>query len=231
MSILDDLDKKISNISVGAIQKTKEVSEQLKITKLIKETENNIYQLYAKIGELYYKDASENQLYELCQTIRNLESDLDEYNKILSRLKGTAICSTCGAEIPSGSVFCIKCGNKVENVISNNAMCPSCGALVKIGASFCNKCGFQFSLKNNQDMLLNDRIQEFPQPIKKVEYFSNKKNCVYCGALIVSDNKFCVSCGKMIVSEESEINVCPQCGKVLKPNQIFCTGCGHKMEY
>jgi membrane protease subunit (stomatin/prohibitin family) len=46
-------------------------------------------------------------------------------------------CQSCGAEIPSGSKFCINCGNKVGGGIS----CPECKADVPPGSKFCLNCG------------------------------------------------------------------------------------------
>jgi len=46
-------------------------------------------------------------------------------------------CKSCGAEIPSGSKFCINCGDKVGGGIS----CPECKADVPPGSKFCLNCG------------------------------------------------------------------------------------------
>ena len=51
----------------------------------------------------------------------------------------TVICTSCGAEIPSGSAFCGKCGGKV--VVNKNKICPKCGSSVPYDDVFCNNCG------------------------------------------------------------------------------------------
>lgn len=48
-------------------------------------------------------------------------------------------CTGCGAEIPAGSAFCGKCGNKV--VVNKNRICPRCGNSVPYDDVFCNNCG------------------------------------------------------------------------------------------
>ncbi|WP_417168722.1 zinc ribbon domain-containing protein [Terrihalobacillus insolitus] len=50
--------------------------------------------------------------------------------------KNTA-CSKCNAQIPSGSKFCLECGEKVETT----AFCISCGETLPTDAKFCSKCG------------------------------------------------------------------------------------------
>lgn len=45
-------------------------------------------------------------------------------------------CSNCGAELPQGSKFCGKCGNKILSI----SYC-SCGAALKPGVKYCGRCG------------------------------------------------------------------------------------------
>jgi len=47
------------------------------------------------------------------------------------------ICSNCGQTAPAGSLFCGKCGTKLQTT----KFCPACGAQVNGGDSFCGKCG------------------------------------------------------------------------------------------
>ena len=44
-------------------------------------------------------------------------------------------CSTCGAENPGGSKFCLQCGTALA------IACEQCGAALPAGARFCNECG------------------------------------------------------------------------------------------
>lgn len=63
------------------------------------------------------------------------------------------ICSECGAEIPSGSDFCYRCGAMAKNplrydeeddvVISN--YCFKCGAAIGKDDQYCMKCGASLS--------------------------------------------------------------------------------------
>lgn len=46
-------------------------------------------------------------------------------------------CSKCSAQIPSGSKFCLQCGEKVSDVL----YCMNCGEKLPPNAKFCLKCG------------------------------------------------------------------------------------------
>ena len=48
-------------------------------------------------------------------------------------------CTSCGAELPSGTRFCPECGTEVPT----GATCPSCGEQVQAGERFCRYCGTQ----------------------------------------------------------------------------------------
>jgi hypothetical protein len=57
------------------------------------------------------------------------------------------ICSKCGASVPEGRKFCIKCGaafsSKAEppETTQRNANCAKCGAPILPGRAFCGSCG------------------------------------------------------------------------------------------
>ena len=57
-------------------------------------------------------------------------------------------CTSCGAEVPFGSLFCTSCGTSVAASTSaqrassaSGSPCPNCGANVPAGYLFCTACG------------------------------------------------------------------------------------------
>lgn len=54
---------------------------------------------------------------------------------------GKQFCTSCGAQIPEGSLFCQECGQR----ISKESVCPNCGAALSPGAPFCGQCGTRVS--------------------------------------------------------------------------------------
>jgi len=47
------------------------------------------------------------------------------------------VCSKCGSRIPSGSKFCLECGEMVKDA----RHCTGCGQTLPPGAKFCMNCG------------------------------------------------------------------------------------------
>jgi predicted amidophosphoribosyltransferase len=69
-------------------------------------------------------------------------NDRNQYNNTpiqnqYSSNQGAAKCSKCGSQIPSGSKFCLECGNKVQDTLS----CSGCGEKLPPNSKFCLKCG------------------------------------------------------------------------------------------
>ena len=46
-------------------------------------------------------------------------------------------CSNCGTSNDKDSLFCKKCGNKLEKI----KICPKCNNSVSMDSAFCSKCG------------------------------------------------------------------------------------------
>ena len=58
----------------------------------------------------------------------------------ISKGEGNIVCSSCLANIKSGSKFCPECGTKVE-LVKKNKFCPECGTSAPEGTKFCMECG------------------------------------------------------------------------------------------
>lgn len=66
-------------------------------------------------------------------------------------------CIKCGADIPEESVFCLKCGEKVQNVeayenVQNigGEYCPLCGVQNAVDSEFCFRCGNRLKRRKKQ---------------------------------------------------------------------------------
>lgn len=51
--------------------------------------------------------------------------------------QSTINCNKCGSKIPTGSKFCLECGDKVQDAL----FCANCGEKVPPNSKFCLKCG------------------------------------------------------------------------------------------
>lgn len=153
MAILDEIDKKISQLGQNAIKKTKDMSESVKISAALREEEDKQTQLYRKIGEYIYEncqDTADGQIKIWCADIMASKAQMLQYKERLKMLKGAVICSNCGAAVSSDSVFCNACGARIEErkqekvdtgQFSAGRTCPNCGISVGKEALFCISCG------------------------------------------------------------------------------------------
>jgi len=53
--------------------------------------------------------------------------------------QNSTVCSSCNAQIPTGSKFCLQCGQKVNEPL----FCLNCGEKLPPDAKFCLKCGIK----------------------------------------------------------------------------------------
>lgn len=51
--------------------------------------------------------------------------------------QSTINCCKCGSKIPTGSKFCLECGEMVQDA----TFCPNCGEKIPSDSKFCLKCG------------------------------------------------------------------------------------------
>ena len=55
------------------------------------------------------------------------------------------ICPKCKTENKDGSIFCVKCGEKIVN---QDRTSPNCGSLADPDSRFCMECGYRFDSNN-----------------------------------------------------------------------------------
>ena len=65
-------------------------------------------------------------------------------------------CRRCGAELLDTDTFCVKCGQKVEEL----PRCPKCGEILREGTKFCHKCGA--AVGENEDAIQKPEDDEIP---------------------------------------------------------------------
>lgn len=76
------------------------------------------------------------------RTIGNQIGEMTEnamYNITNQENDDNRFCTTCNAQLPSGAMFCMSCGTKVE-ITEDKSICPTCGMKTPKGA-FCINCG------------------------------------------------------------------------------------------
>ena len=150
MAIYDSIKDKLTQTSQSAVSKVKDLSETVRLNTEISDIENQINDLYCKMGyEIYiaYKDKPLEEVKELIEQITELHVQIDQSKQLIQAMQAVNSCPNCGNRIKPGMVFCSSCGVKlpepelIEEPEGKAAFCSKCGAPVVGDADFCMSCG------------------------------------------------------------------------------------------
>ena len=154
MAFFNDLRRRVTASGQNAIQKTKDMTEISKLNSLISEREQSIDAACLRIGKLYaelHREDFEPGFAEDIASIAHDEEKIAELRARIMGIRGTALCVSCGSEIPASAAYCENCGARQKSgagIIS----CPGCGQPVQSGSSFCQFCGIAISAAAPDDM-------------------------------------------------------------------------------
>lgn len=113
IEFFDDLGRKISQAGQSAVQKTKEMTDIVKLNSSIADEEKKIRNSYAEIGKLYvslHGEEHEPDFDELMADVHEAEEKINDYRKQIGNIKGIVKCEKCGADVPANSSYCNSCG-------------------------------------------------------------------------------------------------------------------------
>ena len=153
MAFFDEMDRKLSQFGQSVSNKSREVSEGMRLSSAIKAEEEKQNNLYREVGKYYFENCAANaegQLKVLCDQIVASMELTSQYKQQQNILKGMVSCPNCGAQISANSGFCNVCGSKIEKQVSPapqpgaGKICPKCQKTVEADALFCTFCGNQF---------------------------------------------------------------------------------------
>lgn len=81
----------------------------------------------------------------MLQQLDQMEKEKVVLNKRILAVQGLRKCESCENVLPLDSLFCNKCGEKLQPLFAsdemNKNMCSKCGADLSDGAAFCTSCG------------------------------------------------------------------------------------------
>lgn len=193
MGFFDDLGKKVTDAGQKTIQKTREMSETVKINSLITDEEKRLNRTYSQIGELFvsmYGENCDEAFAGMVSNVLECRKKIEQYHNQIQEIKGVQRCEKCGAEVPRGAAFCSTCGAEMPQIQMMNqerlVKCENCGAMMKEETRFCTQCG-----KPVSDSEITDGIEEENVSIEEEE----ERTCSNCGAKIIGDSAFCTECG------------------------------------
>lgn len=133
-------------------------SELRKCNDRFKELEGSIAAAFNEIGKKFYEDNKENRLsgsmyQELVDSVTAMYEEQYMIEKKILALQDMRKCTECGNILSLDSVFCNKCGARLEElpqeIFGGNAeqtmqtspICAVCGAPLENDAVFCSVCG------------------------------------------------------------------------------------------
>lgn len=109
--------------------------------------EGKIRETLIQIGIVYlekHREDCEPEYKGFIQQIKALEEQKETLERNKLAAQGLRMCEHCRQIITLDSVFCNKCGSKLEPLEISSAggrFCPSCGASLAEGDAFCTACG------------------------------------------------------------------------------------------
>lgn len=119
MKFWEDVSRTASDAANYTVKKAGELTNAAKVRYRLHLAETKLAVTYEGIGRLYYSAVMDGD--DTTEAISGLMADITEINAEiaackaqLADFKNRRICPKCGAEIPSDSAFCKKCGAKVE---------------------------------------------------------------------------------------------------------------------
>ena len=150
-NVTTNVTTKLNSLGQTVSTQTSLFAETTKLNSRISDEERQINAFYEQLGKNYFESNKDNENAEYKELIMNIKdamARIKSYQEQLRSAKGFRACPQCGNEVPTGSMFCSVCGNKmpvVENTQAAGApapfTCPGCGAEFNPGMTFCNKCG------------------------------------------------------------------------------------------
>ena len=245
MAFFDEMDRKLSQFGQSVSNKSREVSEGMRLSSAIKAEEEKQNNLYREVGKYYFENCAANaegQLKVLCDQIVASMELTSQYKQQQNVLKGMVSCPNCGAQISANSGFCNVCGSKIEKQVSPapqpgaGKICPKCQKTVEADALFCTFCGNQFEAQPAAPAYEEPVTPANEEPATPANeepaapaYEEPAAPAYEEPAAPVYEEPAAPAYEEVHIPEVT-VPTCVKCGAVLEEGQKFCTVCGTKVE-
>jgi predicted nucleic acid-binding Zn ribbon protein len=151
MALFDDIKKKVTDTTQGAVKATKELAETARLNSQISEAQRKLANLQSQLGRMYFEKygaEAEPPFNEICTAIIAANEQIAKLQLDIQMVKGVKHCPNCGNDVPMSSAFCGKCGSAVANPAQVQPVeavevlrCVHCGEELESGSLFCGSCG------------------------------------------------------------------------------------------
>ena len=252
MAFFDEMDRKLSQFGQSVSNKSREVSEGMRLSSAIKAEEEKQNNLYREVGKYYFENCAANaegQLKVLCDQIVASMELTSQYKQQQNVLKGMVSCPNCGAQISANSGFCNVCGSKIEKQVSPapqpgaGKICPKCQKTVEADALFCTFCGNQFEAQPAAPAYEEPAAPAYEEPAAPAyeepaapAYEEPATPAYEEPAAPAYKEPAAPAYEEPVTPPYEEVHIpevtvptCVKCGAVLEEGQKFCTVCGTKV--
>ena len=245
MAFFDEMDRKLSQFGQSVSNKSREVSEGMRLSSAIKAEEEKQNNLYREVGKYYFENCAANaegQLKVLCDQIVASMELTSQYKQQQNVLKGMVSCPNCGAQISANSGFCNVCGSKIEKQVSPapqpgaGKICPKCQKTVEADALFCTFCGNQFEAQPAAPAYEEPAAPAYEEPATPAyeepaaPVYEEPAAPAYEESAAPAYEEPAAPAYEEVHIPEVTVPPCVKCGAVLEEGQKFCTVCGTKVE-
>ena len=252
MAFFDEMDRKLSQFGQSVSNKSREVSEGMRLSSAIKAEEEKQNNLYREVGKYYFENCAANaegQLKVLCDQIVASMELTSQYKQQQNVLKGMVSCPNCGAQISANSGFCNVCGSKIEKQVSPapqpgaGKICPKCQKTVEADALFCTFCGNQFEAQPAAPAYEEPAAPAYEEPATPAyeepaapvyeepaaPAYEESAAPAYEEPAAPAYEEPAAPVFEEVHIPEVTVPTCVKCGAVLEEGQKFCTVCGTKV--
>ena len=244
MAFFDEMDRKLSQFGQSVSNKSREVSEGMRLSSAIKAEEEKQNNLYREVGKYYFENCAANaegQLKVLCDQIVASMELTSQYKQQQNVLKGMVSCPNCGSQISANSGFCNVCGSKIEKQVSPapqpgaGKICPKCQKTVEADALFCTFCGNQFEAQPAAPAYEEPAAPAYEDPVTPANEEpatpANEEPAApaYEEPAAPAYEEPAAPAYEEVHIPEVTVPTCVKCGAVLEEGQKFCTVCGTKV--
>lgn len=148
-----------ANKSEVSDKKIRKGSDIVKLEEKINQEKLEIKESLNEIGRIYYelyRNDSHEKLVPICNLVDESRRIIGLCEKQILLLQGVQVCSNCQARVSLDSLFCNKCGTKIDALEENDSIdmsssdaaddiklvkCRECGTSMPSDMVFCTNCG------------------------------------------------------------------------------------------
>lgn len=119
---LENIGKIITEKAEIVTKKTEEAVEIQKIKSKIRGLKRSNERDFQDIGKMVYERFKKNEVVdtafiELCEAIEERDETITDSKKKIAEIKGLDVCPECKEHVEPGTVYCPKCGKKIDQEI------------------------------------------------------------------------------------------------------------------